>query len=137
MGKSGWSPKHWGVEMSGIEYLRIYSDPDGSSHFEIKKIDMELKDFAPPAPPLMASPAEAADKSLFLELSPEWYGDWHPTPVRQWMILLTGELEFEVGDGRKSIQKAGDIVLLDDTSGVGHQTKVVGKESVRLAAIQF
>ena len=123
--------------MSGIEYLRIYSDPAGISHFETKSVELELKDFAPPAPPLKASTVESAHSSVFLELPVGWYGDWHPTPARQWMILMSGELEFEAGDGERSLQKAGDIVLLDDTTGKGHQTKVLGNESVRIAAIQF
>ena len=50
---------------------------------------------------------------------------------------MTGKCEFKAGDGELFICKAGDIVLLDDTSGKGHQTKVLGNESVRIAAIHF
>ena len=103
--------------MSRIEYLRIYSDSDGCSHYEFKNIGLESHDYAPPAPPLNTSVAESADRSVFLELPVGWYGDWHPTPVRQWLIVLSGECEFEVGDGGKLTRKAGDVLLLDDTSG--------------------
>ena len=123
--------------MGIIEYLRIYSDPEGISHFEIKNINLELKDYAPPAPPLKTSTVKPADNSVFLELPEGWYGDWHPTPVRQWLILMSGECEFEAGDGEKKICMAGDVVLLDDTTGKGHQTKVIGNTSVRIAAIHF
>ena len=41
--------------MGHIKYLRIYSDSDGCSHFEIKIIGLETKDYAPPAPPLNTS----------------------------------------------------------------------------------
>ena len=123
--------------MSNIEYLRIYSDSDGCSHFENPNIGLESKDYAPPAPPLNTSPLESADNSVFLELPVGWYGDWHPTPVRQWLILMSGECEFEVSDGARSVCKTGDAVLLDDTTGKGHQTKVLGNVAVRIAAIHF
>ena len=123
--------------MSNIEYLRIYSDSDGCSHFENPNIGLESKDYAPPAPPLNTSPLESAENSVFLELPVGWYGDWHPTPVRQWLILMSGECEFEVSDGARSVCKAGDAVLLDDTSGKGHQTKVLGNVAVRIVAIHF
>lgn len=123
--------------MSSIEYLRIYSDADGCSHFEINTVGLKSKDYAPPAPPLNTSTLESADKSVFLELPVGWYGDWHPTPVRQWLILMSGACEFEAGDGERLIRKAGDVVLLDDTRGRGHQTEVLGNVAVRIAAIHF
>ena len=48
--------------MSYIEYLRIYSDEDGCSHFEIEKIDLNSTDYAPPAPALNTSTKELAEK---------------------------------------------------------------------------
>ena len=123
--------------MSSIEYRRIFADEEGCSHFETKKIDLQAKNYAPPAPSLNTSNMEKADNSVFLELPIGWYGDWHPTPVRQWLILMTGMCEFETGDGERAICKAGDVVMLDDLTGKGHQTKVLGDESVRIAAIHF
>lgn len=123
--------------MSSIEYLRIYADEEGCSHFEVKAIELAEKDYAPPAPSLNTSSLETADHSVFLELPAGWYGDWHPTPVRQWLIIMTGVCEFEAGDGEKLMRKASDVVLLDDLTGKGHQTKVVGDDSVRMAAIHF
>jgi hypothetical protein len=123
--------------MSNIEYLRIFADEDGCSHFDTKSINLEAKDYAPPAPALNTSPLEPADNSVFLELPIGWYGDWHPTPVRQWLILMTGKCEFEAGDGSFTTRKAGDVVLLEDTTGKGHQTSVIGDAPVRIAAIHF
>ena len=123
--------------MSSIEYLRIFADEEGCSHFETKTIDLEAKDYAPPAPSLNTSIMASADNSVFLELPTGWYGDWHPTPVRQWLVLMSGMCEFEAGDGEKVTRKAGDVVMLDDLIGKGHQTKVLGDESVRIAAIHF
>ena len=123
--------------MSNIEYLRIFADEEGCSHFETQTVDLAARDYAPPAPSLNTSVMASADNSVFLELPVGWYGNWHPTPVRQWLIFMTGKCEFEAGDGEKVIRKAGDIIMLDDLTGNGHQTKVLGDEPVRIAAIHF
>ena len=36
--------------MSNIDYLRIYADAEGCSHFEINTVDLASQDYAPPAP---------------------------------------------------------------------------------------
>ena len=123
--------------MSNIEYLRIFADEEGCSHFQTKTIDLEANNYAPPAPSLNTSIMASADNSVFLELPIGWCGDWHPTPVRQWLVIMSGMGEFEVGDGEKSVRKAGDVIMLDDLVGKGHQTKVLGDESVRMVAIHF
>ena len=123
--------------MTQIDYLRIYADADGVSHFETQSVELESKHYAPPAAPLFTSALAPANNSVFLELPVGWYGDWHPTPVRQWLILMTGECEFEVGDGSRCRKKAGDVVLLDDTTGKGHCTRVLGDGAVRIAAIHL
>jgi len=123
--------------VSFIEYLRIYADSDGCSHFENSNIELKQNDYAPPATPLNTSSLEAAEASLFLELPVGWYGDWHPTPVRQWLILMSGECEFEAGDGERCRRKAGEVVMLEDTTGEGHRTRVIGDAPMRIAAIHF
>ena len=123
--------------MSTIAYLQIYSDPNGCSHFRALTIDLKTNDYAPPAIPLNTSSLAPAKASIFLELPVGWYGDWHPTPVRQWLILMTGECEFAVGDGERCRRKAGDVVMLDDVTGKGHCTRVIGDVPVRIAAIHF
>ena len=123
--------------MNSIEYLRIFSDDGDCSHFETLKIELASNDYAPPAVPLNTSAAETARKVLFLELPAGWFGDWHPTPVRQWLIFMTGQCEFEAGDGERRTSKAGDAVLLEDTTGKGHRTRVLGDEAVRIAAVHL
>jgi hypothetical protein len=61
--------------LSSIEYLRIFPDKEGCSHFETIRIDLVAKDYAPPALSLNTSNMESADNSAFLELPIGWYGD--------------------------------------------------------------
>lgn len=123
--------------MSQINYLRIYSDESGRSRFETLTIDLSSTNYAPPAPPLNTSASEPASASLFLELPVGWFGDWHPTPVRQWLAILSGTCEIEVEDGTVAIQKQGDLVMLDDRVGKGHRTRVIGDTPVRIAAVHI
>jgi hypothetical protein len=121
--------------VKGVEYLRIYTDESGCSHFQSRHLDLETKDYAPPAPPLNTTPFQSAAHSLFLELPIGWYGVWHPTPVRQWLIFMSGKCEIEVGSGQRTTCQPGDVVFLDDLTGQGHQSRVLGDEVVRIAAI--
>jgi hypothetical protein len=47
--------------MSAIEYLRLFADQDGCSHFETRRMNLEARDYAPPAPALNTSTLESAD----------------------------------------------------------------------------
>mgnify|MGYP002713286924 CR=1 FL=1 len=123
--------------MREFGFLRIDTDAEECSHFEQSDIAMNSSDYARPAPPLGTSEPGAAEKYVFLELPVGWVGDWHPTPVRQWLILMSGECEFETGDGDRRRIKAGEVVMLDDLVGKGHQTRVLGDIPVRIAAIHL
>lgn len=123
--------------MSEINYLRIYADADGISHMETHSIELKRNDYAPPAPALNLSEATSSSKCMFLELPVGWYGDWHPTPVQQWLVIMSGECEFEVEDGEKCLRKAGDVVRLDDKTGKGHQTRVIGDSPVLMTAVHL
>jgi quercetin dioxygenase-like cupin family protein len=74
---------------------------------------------------------------LFVRLPVGWSGDWHPAPKRQFGILIEGELEVTASDGEVRTFKAGDVRLLEDTSGKGHQTKVLGDRDVLNTIIQL
>jgi hypothetical protein len=52
--------------------------------------------------------------------------DWHPAPRRQFVIILSGQLEIGLGDGSKHVFGAGDARLVEDTTGQGHTTRVLG-----------
>lgn len=120
-----------------MNYTRIYCDADGESHFENVSVNVAPVDFAPPAPPLnMAAPLEA-ERTIICVIPVAWVGDWHPTPRRQFYIQLTGELEVAVSDGEKRRFSAGSLVLLEDTTGKGHLTRVVGSTGVDAVFVQL
>jgi quercetin dioxygenase-like cupin family protein len=120
-----------------MDYTRIYAGPDGASHFDDGSIELQEVAYAPPAPPYFISQPEAASAVVVTTIPPGWVGDWHPSPKLQWWFQLGGELEVEVGDGEKRRFVAGSIVRVEDTTGAGHVTRVIGAEPVRAVYVQL
>ncbi len=52
--------------------------------------------------------------------------DWHPAPQRQFVIILSGQLEIGFEDGSTRVFGAGDARLMEDLTGKGHTTTAVG-----------
>jgi hypothetical protein len=118
-----------------LPYVRIISDSDGSSHFEDAFIDLSLADYAPPAPPISVSDAIPADGVVFLSSPIGWFGDLHPAPHRQFIFFLSGELEVQVSDGETRRFGPGSVLVLEDTVGQGHASRVVGQERAYIVAV--
>jgi len=60
--------------------------------------------------------------------SPGRVSDWHTAPRRQYVITLSGHGELEVSGGKTISVGPGNIELVEDTTGKGHITRVVGTE---------
>lgn len=101
-----------------MKLTRIYTGEDGKSHFEDQCI--ELKENGPIG---WLSDKLPATGIIFRETEPSYDYDWHPVPQRQFIIMLEGELEVEVGDGEQRHFSAGDVMLFEDTSGQGHKSR--------------
>jgi hypothetical protein len=114
--------------LTRVEYTRIYPDAQGESHFDTVSVEQSLVTAAPPAPPLYVSAANPASKYLFYSFEPGWTGDLHPSPARQFLALLSGEVEVETSDGAVERFGPGDLVLLEDTSGKGHRSRNIGND---------
>lgn len=114
-----------------MRITRIWADAEGISHFDDVEIELTANDYAPPAPALDVSAPLPAERALLFEFPVGWFGDWHPSPRRQLYCNLGGELEVEVGDGEIRRVGPGAIVLVEDLSGSGHVTRVVGDEASR------
>lgn len=105
-----------------VMITHLYTGPDNQTHAE----EVELK-FTP------GSPAEAA--KMMQVTGAEMHrtaggsvDDWHRAPRRQYVITLSGHGEVEVAGGKKVSMGPGHIDLVEDTTGKGHITKVVGTE---------
>ena len=61
--------------------------------------------------------------------------DWHPAPQRQFVIILSGQLEIGFEDGSTRVFGPGDARLVEDTTGKGHTTVAVGNEPCITATV--
>ena len=101
-----------------IMATRIYTGPDGQSHAE--EFQMKLSG--------NASEMMKASGVQFRRTPAGTFSDWHVGPRRQFIITLSGRGEIEVAGGRKVALEPGRIELIEDTTGKGHTTRVVGTE---------
>ena len=115
----------------------LYCDPDGISHIGELEIALASSDYAPPAPAFDLSAPMPVSRVLLSEMPVGWFGDWHPSPARQLYVAMAGELEVVVSDGSRLLVRAGDVVLVADTFGPGHTTRVLGDEPARGAFIHL
>lgn len=118
-------------------YVRIHEDHSRLSHFGEVDVSFELVDFAPPAPQLNVSAVVPATGTGFVSFPVGWTGDWHPAPRRQLFLFLTGTIEAEVGDGETRQFGPGSAVLVEDTTGLGHRSRVVGSVEVVAAVVHM
>jgi hypothetical protein len=108
-------------------FMRIYSGPDGESHFEDLAHTVEDGQFG-------ATAMQSAESIFFTRSRPRNDTDWHTAPRRQYVIGLTGEVEIGIADGTKIVFKPGDVLLAEDLTGRGHTTRVVS-EGIRISAM--
>lgn len=106
--------------------VRIWSDAEDESHFADIEIHLAPQRYAPPAGPIDVSHRFSASSTVFFSMPGGWFGDWHPTPRRQFCFILSGNLEVKVTDGQVRRFEPGVIVLLEDLTGLGHSTRVIG-----------
>jgi hypothetical protein len=118
-----------------LTYVRVYSDSSGASHFSDDQIDFSLADYAPPAPPISVSDVTQVDGVVFLSSPIGWFGAFHPAPRRQFIFFLSGELEVEVSDGEKRRFGPGSVLVVEDTAGQGHASRVVGGKRAYIVAV--
>jgi hypothetical protein len=111
-----------------LKYVCIYADDDKETHFRDMEVPLKYADYAPPAPPIAVSPHQTATGSVSVGFPPGYFGDLHPAPKHQWMVITSGTLEIGVSDGEKRTLPAGTIAFLEESGSKGHSTKVIGDE---------
>lgn len=118
-------------------YTRLYSDEHGESHFADIGIDLTMIDYAPPAPPLRLSSFTPATQFGFMSAPAGWSSDWHPTSTRNIFFVLTGEWEVMASDGESRRFGPGSVLLVEDTTGKGHSSRVVSESDSLAAMVQI
>jgi hypothetical protein len=106
-----------------MQIVRVYTGPDGQSHFE--DVDVDLRDLGMAGRISATWPASGVQ---FREVDGDYSLDYHVAPRRQLVVNLTGSVELEVGSGEVRRCGPGSIILAEDTTGQGHLSRNVGGE---------
>jgi hypothetical protein len=106
-------------------YTRIVATEDGSSAFEDGELTLSERPMGDGAPPMFVGALGADEGAAFVQLA-AFHGEPHPASPPQWVVVLRGFIEAEVGDGTSRRFGPGDFLLATDVSGRGHITRVVG-----------
>jgi len=106
---------------------RLYTGDDGQSHIE--ELDLVSN--------TEMTSLQAARGIIFREAPSGRYSDWHTAPRRQYIIQLSGQVEIVLGDGTTVRYQPGDARLVEDTTGQGHTTRVIGDQPSITATIHL
>ena len=109
-----------------IPIIRLYTGEDGESHFESTSIET-----IPHGDVVVMSELQACHEVQFAETGSGGGYDWHTAPRRQFVITLSGTLEFENRAGETQMIHPGDILLAEDTTGGGHKWRLVDDQPWR------
>ena len=109
-----------------IRLVRLFTGDDGESHFTDGHVELD-----PPDAPNARSAADEAAAVSFEESARGSSLSWHNAPERQYVITLSGTLEFETRLGERFTIAPGDVLLAEDTTGGGHRWRLVDDQPWR------
>ena len=98
----------------------LYTDAGGQSHF--RNIEVEWVEETRAGKLSKRLPATGI---IFRQVPPTYDLDWHPAPRRQYIINLDAGVQITASDGESRVIGAGEVVLVEDTTGKGHLSKAV------------
>ena len=61
--------------------------------------------------------------------------DWHNDPEPQYVITLSGTLEFTTRDGETFVVRPGDVLVATDHTGSGHKWRLIDDQPWRRAYV--
>ncbi len=105
-----------------LTYVHVYADSAGASHFRQEHLDFTRGRDNDSSIHVL----EAKGGATLLRLKAGAVEDWHNAPRAWFLIVLQGASEVTTSDGQVRHFGPGSMVLLDDTTGKGHQTRAVG-----------
>ena len=120
-----------------MKYTRLFADEQGESHLEDLEMSFTEMDFAPPIKPIRVSEPMPAKQMVIIHFPPGTVEDYHPSPKRQFCVILSGVVKGGVSNGESRIFRPGEMLLMEDTTGKGHTLEVLGDEECFMAMTQL
>jgi len=97
-----------------IRAYYLYTGEDGHSHVQRGSIS--------------EGALVKADHALFKETAANSSFDWHNDPIPQYVITLSGILEFTTKTGEIFTIYPGDVLLATDHTGSGHKWRLMNSD---------
>src|SRR5579875_1620582 len=111
-------PRSTAREPLPMRIHNLYTDASGQSHF--RNIEVEWVEETRAGKLSKRLPATGI---IFREVPPTYDLDWHPAPRRQYIINLDAGVLISASDGEARVTGAGEVLLVEDTTGQGHLSK--------------
>jgi quercetin dioxygenase-like cupin family protein len=105
----------------GIRAFKLYTGSDNASHVLEGTIDEKAR--------------TDVIAIHFKETPAHSSYDWHPDPEPQYVISLSGTLEFTTPSGETFVLRPGDVLLAEDNVGTGHKWRLIDDQPWRRAYI--
>jgi len=106
-----------------IRAYRLYTGPDGNSHV--------LRGSVNP------TKLVEAQSIVFKESPPQSSYEWHNDPIPQYVITLSGVLEFTTLGGEVLNLRPGEVLIAEDHTGSGHKWRLVNNDPWKRAYVVF
>ncbi len=105
---------------AGLDYTKIVENSEGVSSFTDGTLPLEAR---PDLAQVFAGGAGAVEGLRFLQVGAGVELDFHASPRRQWVLILSGTVVIGTGDGDSRTLGAGSILWLEDVEGRGHSAR--------------
>jgi quercetin dioxygenase-like cupin family protein len=109
-----------------MKLTSFQNQANGKSRFQEVNVPLSLERQDEFGHTLKLSAAYVSPAVQFVELPAGMDQDWHTAPARQLVVVLSGEIEVESGDGESRRWRAGEAFVPADVSGQGHRTRCIG-----------
>ena len=104
-----------------VRAFYLYTGTDGDSHVTRGSVNLEK--------------LIATESLHFKETAANSSFDWHNDPTPQYVITLSGTLEFTTRGGETFTIHAGDVLIATDHTGTGHKWRLVDAEPWKRAYV--
>lgn len=105
----------------GIRAFKLFTGADRASHV-LEGTISETDRTATTAIHFKETPAHSAQ-------------EWHDSPESQYVITLSGTLEFTTRGGATFVLRPGDVLLSEDKAGTGHKWRLIDDQPWRRAYV--
>lgn len=112
-----------------MKICKLYTGDDQQSHFSDVILETQQAPIGVMLSPMGMTAPIIGEIEGYEEIS------WHNPPCEQFVIMLSGAVEIEIGDGSKRSFCEGDILWAADLSGQGHITRALSAGVRRYLAI--